>query len=353
MGRGQVTAAETPTTGTRRWRLIALAVVVTAALVGSFLFVEKARSRQEAAASAVPASAVTTDLASVLGQPHIIFRSTTPGQGYGRVAAVPISAPSGPRALTPAVCDRVYATASEALCLNSRPAMVTSYEATLLGPDWRSVHELPLSGVPSRARLSRDGLLSATTTFVYGHSYTSPGQFSTETLISRTNGSHTDNIESFALIVDGKRFNPKNRNFWGVTFGADDDHFFATAASGQKTWLVRGSLSAHTLTALREDAECPSISPDGTRVAFKTRNGLPVGQWRLAVYDLKTGKATLLSESRSVDDQVEWLNNTQVMYGLPREGQGVSSTDVWVDEADGTGNSKLFIPDAWSPAVIR
>jgi dipeptidyl aminopeptidase/acylaminoacyl peptidase len=348
-----VTAAESTTIGVRRWRFIALAVIVIAALVGSFLFVEKARNRQEAAAAAVPAGTVTADLPTVTAEPHIIFRSTTPGTGFGRVAAVPISAPGGPRALTPATCDRVYATTHDAICLNSRPAMVTSYEATLLGPDWKAVRQLPLSGVPSRARLSHDGSLSATTTFVYGHSYTSPGQFSTETLISKTNGSHTDNIESFALFVDGKRFSPKNRNFWGVTFAADDDHFFATAASGQKTWLVRGSISAKTLTALREDAECPSISPDGTKVAFKTRNGLPVGQWRLAVYDLKTGKATLLSETRSVDDQVEWLTDNQVMYGLPRQGEGVSSTDVWVAPADGTGTPKLLIPDAWSPAVIR
>jgi hypothetical protein len=347
-----VTQVEPTSTGTRRWRLIALAVVVVVVLVGSFLFVARARTRQEAAASAVPAGVTTADLATVTSGPHIIFRSTTPGPGYGRAAAVPLSAPGGPRALTPATCDRVYATTGDAICLNSRPAMVTSYEATLLGRDWKPVRELPLSGVPSRARLSHDGTLSATTTFVYGHSYTSPGQFSTETLISRTDGSHSDNIESFKLIVDGKPFDPKNRNLWGVTF-ADDDHFFATAASGQKTWLVKGSISARTLTALREDAECPSVSPDGTRVAFKTRNGLPVGQWHLAVYDLATGKATLLSETRSVDDQVEWLNNSQVMYGLPRQGEGASSTDVWITNADGTGSPKLFIPDAWSPAVIR
>lgn len=348
-----MTAAGSTVVGVRRWRFVAVAVVVVAAVVGSLLFVEKARHRQEAAAAAVPANAVTADLATVSAGPHIIFRSTTPGAGFGRVAAVPLSEPGGSRALTPATCDRVYATAHEAICLNSRPAMVTSYEATLLGPNWTSVRQLPLSGVPSRARLSRDGSLSATTTFVYGHSYTSPGQFSTETLISRADGSRTDNIEHFALFVDGKRFTPRNRNFWGVTFAADDDHFYATAASGQTTWLVRGSISARTLTALREDAECPSISPDGTKVAFKTRNGLPVGQWRLAVYDLTTGRATLLSEKRSVDDQVEWLDDNHVMYGLPRQGEGVSSTDVWVAPADGSGASTLLIRDAWSPAVIR
>jgi hypothetical protein len=107
------------------------------------------------------------------------------------------------------------------------------------------------------------------------------------------------------------------------------------------------------LTALRADAECPSLAPDGTRVAFKTRNGQPEGQWMIAVYDLATGKSTLLAEKHSVDDQIEWLDRDQVLYGLPRSGSGPSASDVWVVPADGTGAPRLFIPDAWSPAVVR
>jgi Tol biopolymer transport system component len=137
-----------------------------------------------------------------------------------------------------------------------------------------------------------------------------------------------------------------------VTF-IDNDRFYATAASGKKTWLVEGSLSTQALTAVREDAECPSLSPDGSRVAIKTRDGLPAGQWRIAVFDLKTHTSVRLSERRSVDDQVEWLDDSRVIYGLPRQGEGASNTDVWVAAADGSGSPQLFIPDAWSPAVIR
>lgn len=335
-----------------RWRLVALAAIVVVALGASSAFVWSARDRQQSTASATPAPSTLTDLKSVSSGPHVVFRNAVQGQGYGRVAVASLTAPDGPRALTPATCDRVYATAKDALCLYARPGMVTSYHGTLLGPDWAQVRELPLSGVPSRARLSRDASLSATTTFVYGHSYSSPGEFSTETRISRTDGSHSDNIESFALTVGNKRITNSDRNIWGVTF-ADDDRFYATAASGDKTWLVEGSLSARKLTALREDAECPSLSPDRTRVAIKMRDGLPAGQWRIGVLDLATRQVVRVSETRSVDDQVEWLDDGQVLYGLSRQGEGVSSTDIWAAAADGSGSPRLFIPDAWSPAVVR
>ena len=119
------------------------------------------------------------------------------------------------------------------------------------------------------------------------------------------------------------------------------------------TWLVRGSLSARRLTALREDAECPSLSPDRTRIAFKKHGTLAPGHWRLAVYDLATGTETVLAETRSVDDQVEWLDDSRVIYGLPRSVAGTASSDLWAVPADGSGNPQLMVHDAWSPAVVR
>ncbi len=85
-----------------------------------------------------------------------------------------------------------------------------------------------------------------------------------------------------------------------------------------QAWLVKGSVSVRTMTSLRTDAECPSISPDRTRVAFKTRLGNPApGQWSIAVLNLATGAETVLAERRSVDDQVEWLDDRTVLYALP------------------------------------
>ena len=89
-------------------------------------------------------------------------------------------------------------------------------------------------------------------------------------------------------------------------------------------------------------------------MAYKTRQGNPApGQWRLAVDDLATGKETLLAETRSVDDQVEWLDDSTVLYALPRSGSEATTTDVWQVPADGTGSPSVYIPQASSPAVVR
>lgn len=337
---------------TTRMRLGLLTAILVAAVLGAGGYVWSVRQSQAETLAGAPAVAQGGDLAALRTQPHLVFRSTALGGDYGRVAVAPISAPSGPRAFTTASCERVYATAQDAICLSADRGVVTTYKAQLLDASWSPVRDLPLTGAPSRARLSRDGSLVATTTFVFGDSYANPGQFSTRTIVTRTDGEVVGDIEKFKLVVDGKVINAADKNLWGVTF-IDDDRFYATAASSRKTWLVEGSLSGRTVTALRGDVECPSLSPDGTRIAFKKRGKLPPGKWRLAVYDLGTGKETLLSETRSVDDQVEWLDGRTVVYGLPRETAGSASSDVWQVPADGTGTPQLLIQDAWSPAVVR
>ncbi|MEU4424436.1 hypothetical protein AB0F81_27770 [Actinoplanes sp. NPDC024001] len=335
-----------------RLRIVLLTVVLLAAALGAGGYVWNVRQSQAETLAEAPAVPQGGDPAAVRTQPHLVFRNTALGQEYGRVALVPLSAPDGPRTFTPASCERVYATRDDAICLSAKRGLVTTYQARLLDAAWAPARDLPLTGIPSRARLSGDGTLAATTTFVFGDSYANPGQFSTRTVVSRTGGEVVGDIEKFKLVVDGKVITAVDKNLWGVTF-AGADRFYATAASGGKTWLVEGSLSARTVTALRGDVECPSLSPDGTRLAFKKHGDLPPGRWRLAVYDLRSGTETVLAETRSVDDQVEWLDDRTVVYGLPRETAGTGSSDVWRVPADGTGTPQTLVRDAWSPAVIR
>ena len=75
--------------------------------------------------------------------------------------------------------------------------------------------------------------------------------------------------------------------------------------------------------------------------------------WRLAVLDLRTGQESLLAETRSVDDQVEWLDNNRLLYALSWPGSEATTSDVWLVSADGTGAPAVFIPEASSPAVVH
>jgi hypothetical protein len=333
---------------TPRVRLVAFLVVCLSVASGSVAYVLGVRSQQETA-SGSPGQPAPPALSSVESVPHIVFRSTSTGQRYGRVAMVPLSAPAGRPAFTSLSCDRVYAAMTSILCLASSGLSNTATVYPLSGA---AGTRIPLVGTPSRARLSSDASWAATTTFVSGDSYAG-ASFSTRTVVTDLASASSADLETFTLVHEGRPITPHDRNFWGVTFADDNDAFYATVAFGHHTWLTRGSLRKRTLVTLREDAECPSLSPDGTKVAYKKRGDRDPGDWRLAVLDLATARETMLAEPRSVDDQVTWLDNERIMYGLPRDDAGGVQTDVWVARADGTGSPTVLVPDAWSPAVVR
>ncbi|MET4539932.1 hypothetical protein ABIE37_001706 [Arthrobacter bambusae] len=284
--------------------------------------------------------------------PFVLFRNTASGQGYGNAATVPLSAPGGTRAVSEQECDRVYGTAGTVVCLKTNRGLVTAFEAAIMNRDWQVQRSWPLPGIPSRTRVSADGSMIATTVFVTGHSYAASG-FSTATEISLPGGT-SGNLEDFALMVNGERLVATDRNIWGVTFApGQSDVFYATAASSGRIWLVRGSLSAKTLTAIHDHVECPSISPDGTRIAYKKNDGGGlVAHWKVAVLDLASGQETVLAEKRSVDDQIEWLDDRNLLYGLADEAVEGDSNIWQLGTAPGSQPS-LFIAHAWSPSVVR
>ncbi len=291
--------------------------------------------------------------AQPISGPRVVFRHTGLDNRYGLVAMVALGDPTGPRSFTDVPCDRVAAGDSGASCLVAHAGVVTRFEAQELGPDWQVEEAYPLPGVPSRTRVSPDGTRVATTSFVTGHSYMSVG-FSTATEVRETGGGQSwGNLEEFALVLDGKHVEPVDRNVWGVTF-RDDRRFYATVSTGGRAWLVEGDLENRTLTSVGEDGECPSLSPDGTRLAFKVvvEPG-DAREWSLAVLDLETGRRTDLGDGpRGVDDQVAWLDDDTLLYGLPRADQpGVS--DVWSLPVRSGADPELFIEEAWSPTVVR
>ncbi len=332
-------------------RVIALlAVIVVAIGAGTAYGITELRRSQAQDASASPVA--QADLASVSAVPHLVFRSTAPSDQYGLVALVPLSDPSGPRAFTEVECDRVSATETAASCLHTIRGIATRFEAELLDADWTVTRTWPLPGVPSRTRMSADGAFLATTAFVTGHSYATAG-FTTQTMIHDLSTGEAYDIEKFTLVVDGSPVAPVDRNLWGVTF-VDDDTFYATAQSQSlgHTWLVKGSISAQTVTTIQDGGACPSLSPDGTRIAFKVETSSEPVHWAIGILDLRDGSERVLDgETHSLDDQIAWLDDDTIMYGLPREAEpGV--TDVWSLDLTPGASPSVLVPQAWSPSVV-
>lgn len=335
----------------RRLLVLAAAVLVLAGVGTGVVLHAAARAdradRPQSGGPAVSAGKLTLDQ-----KKRLLFVNAAAGPHRTAVASVASADPGGGRLASHLKCARFYAAAGTGICLQSNPGVLKqSNRALLLDAGLRTRRTFPLAGTPSRARVSPSGRFVAWTVFVSGESYSS-AFFSTRTSVLDTRTMQlTPSLETFSVVKDGKPYRASDINFWGVTFASDDDTFYATLNTGGKTHLVRGSLSRRTVTTVAENVECPSLSPDGTRVAFKKRVLSRTDLWHEYVLDLRTLRETPLAERHSVDDQATWLDDHTVAYALPADGQ-VGSTDLWSVPADGTGTPHLLIPGASSPAPL-
>lgn len=274
---------------------------------------------------------------------------------YGKLALADLDNLDKPRFVDDIACQSIHYSAGRGLCLSGTWGSYPSYFAFVFDSDFKELFRLPLKGGPSRVRVSPDGKLAGFTVFVSGHGYTSI-DFSTETLIvDLKDGKVVGSLEEFKVTRDGQPFKAADFNFWGVTFTPDSRRFFCTLSSGGKHYLIEADVAAHTATVIHENVECPSLSPDGSRVAYKKRFNIEGRRlWQLYVLDLATKKEMPLSEKRSVDDQLEWLDNAHVLYTVSENPEGSSATtNVWKADAEGKIPPVLFLPKAFSPAVVR
>jgi len=297
-----------------------------------------------------PDAAIDPRLQAILQEPHLVFLQPSGADPtLDEVAVAPLVQGTGVRFLTGLHCMRVYSAGGHGICAGR----------TLQGGgfffDDRFVagRTLKQAGLTSRARMSADGRLAASTVFETGNGYNAPG-FSTNTLITTVATGASVDLEQFAVSMDGQRLRADDVNFWGVTFAADGNRFYATLGTNGHAYLVEGDPAARTARVLADGVECPSLSPDGTRVAYK--KPLPGDQrrWRLHVLDLRTMADTTLADPRSVDDQVEWLDSSRIAYGVQDEGPPATlDVNLWTVPADGTGAPTMFLAHATSPAVAR
>lgn len=339
------------------WRGLVFTLLCSACVMATVGYGVVVRSRT---ADAIRASAAEpSTLAAVRQSPHVMFRRTGPSDTYGRVAIAALDGANASSISTSLDCERIHFAAGSGICLTADRGVLTSFSAMILDADLRPRLTLPLAGAPNRTRVSPDGRQAAFTVFVSGDSYAG-NAFSTRTsIVDVAEGSRPVNLESFTISRDNAPFESVDFNFWGVTFGRDGDRFYATLASQGCTYLIEGSIDARAARVVRGNVEYPSLAPDDTRIAFKERieevglGGRPI--WRLALLDLATLDETLLTtETRSIDDQIEWLDDGHILYAARRD-EAVSSavTDIWMLAVDGSGPPELFVPEAESPVVVR
>lgn len=336
--------------GAGRAKVAGFVVLCVASVAVSVGYLVHAERRRPQVATVQEEAGAGSSLAAVQAQPHVVFRTMALGHA-GFLAAAPLAAPDGPRALSGLECVRVHFAGGSGLCLTDKGDLFTPYNILFLGPDLRARHKESLAGLISRARVSPDGQYGAATVFVTGHSY-APNSFSTQTtLYDMSTGELLADLEHFEVYKGGSRIESPDFNFWGVTFANQPGRFYATLGTAGHTYLVRGDIATERMDVLRDGVECPSLSPDNTRIAFKQRVDSGVGpvQWRPAVLDLATLKDRPLAETRNIDDQIEWLDDDTVLYAVDT---GVGAPSTWAVPADGSGEPTLFLADADSPAVV-
>ncbi|MFD7256173.1 TolB family protein [Streptomyces sp. NPDC059874] len=331
-------------------RLLVLAVAVLLLGGAATAMVLRAAARAEQPRQGAPA--VTTGQVTLTRPGALALLNTAQGPHRGTLASVPAEDPQGGRTASDLSCQRFHAAAGTGVCLRSTPgALAQDNVALIVDAELRTRRSFPLAGTPSRARVSPSGRFAAWTVFVAGESY-GAAFFSTRTaIVDTTTWQLEPDLEKFEILMDGKKYSAGDVNFWGVTFSKDDDTFYATLGTDNQTYLVKGSISGRSVTTLARNVECPSLSPDETRVAYKKRVQRGASLWREHVLDLRTLREQPLAEKHSVDDQAAWLDDRTLAYALPTEG-AVDSTDLWTVPADGSGSPRLLTPGASSPARL-
>jgi hypothetical protein len=299
----------------------------------------------------------TIGTAADAGTPQkIFFRYSGVDRNHGKVAFVDAARMGPPQFVDGLMCEVVYVAGERGICLGAEYRILGIFAATLFDArTFAALGKVPVKGIPSRARVAVNGKTAASTVFTSGHGYDSVS-FSTQTLLIDVPSAQViADVESFSVQRDGKPIKNKDFNFWGVTFTPDSRYFYATLSTQRQHLLIKGDIAARSAVVIHDNVECPSLSPDGKRIAYKKRLNKPGNvAWQLHVLDLASGKETPLAENRSVDDQLEWLNDEFLLYTLPEsETRASPVTNVWRIGADGTTPPELFVRNAYSPAVVR
>jgi hypothetical protein len=300
---------------------------------------------------ATPTARVTRDplepltIPSIQRGPHLIFQNVIRGDDYAKTSLVPLDSPGGMRLTTGLICERVHFAAGHGICLTAEHGAESHYFAALFGADFVPTSRVPLDGAPTFARVSPDGRMAAASFQTSPPEEEAPFAPSETWLLDTQSGQVVADLADFQLLRDSVQVTEPEVDYWGVTFKRDSNGFYASVRFGGNIYLVEGNIAAKRLVVLNGGLSAPSLSPDGTRVAYASLVSSIGPTWRFHVLDLTSMVDTALSETRSIDDQMEWLDNDELLYGL--------ATDVWRVAADGSGQPSPFLFGGLSPAVVE
>ncbi|GAA1497361.1 hypothetical protein [Paeniglutamicibacter kerguelensis] len=107
------------------------------------------------------------------------------------------------------------------------------------------------------------------------------------------------------------------------------------------------------MVAVVENAECPSVSPNGKLIAYKKRRAdSQPAHWDIAVLDIAKGTEQIYPLESGFDDQLEWLDSSTLLFGQPRTDNPGDANIVSLKLETGA-SPQLFIEHAWSPSIQR
>jgi len=287
-------------------------------------------------------------------EPSLLFQSS---RAYGRIGMITLDSPSDQKLMNTLECERSHFGKSGGLCLVlNRESMQPRAFAYFLDTRFQSLGRLDLAGLPIRARVSADARHAASTVFVTGETYASENFTTRTTIFDLASRTAMVDLEQFTVERDGKPFSNIDFNYWGVTFRRDSNRFLATLGTGGKRFLVEGDLTKRHFRVIADDVECPSLSPDERHVVFKRQRVRAAG-WQLWAMNMETRESWPITEDQQdIDDQVEWLDETSVIYGMVL-GSGLpeQALSLWTSRVDPAAgkNREFFLRSAWSPAVLR
>jgi dipeptidyl aminopeptidase/acylaminoacyl peptidase len=279
--------------------------------------------------------------------PFVLFRALAPRDAYGRLAILQLRPGSVPQ-FSELACTRVHYAGGRGLCATQEMSNGTmTHVAYLFDRSLARGRRVALDGVPTRVRVAPNGRVGAITT--YAEEKTAAG----ERLATRT---RIIDMRTGQSVADLREFRVDNFNlppirgpvdFGSVAFERDGDRFFATLATDTIRYLVAGSVRERRLSTIRTGVSNEALSPDGRRLAVK-RLVRSRGYWQLAVIDLGTwAEIDLPQGPRSIDDQVEWLDDQHLLY---HDVDG-DSTALWMLPIDGLHGPSVLVNDASSAAV--